>query len=81
MLPLLQKEGSVEAGHQKLGSAEDPVPVGHAAGAEVGAGHALQGPASRSRMTEICPAKINPASRARFRRPSEREERSHFEWV
>jgi len=49
MLPPLQKESSVEAGHQTLGSAENPVPVGHAAGAEVSAGHALQGPASRSR--------------------------------
>ncbi|CAX26227.1 protein of unknown function [Methylorubrum extorquens DM4] len=56
------------------------MPVGHAAGAGVGAGHALQELASRSRMADICPAKINPASRARFRRPSEREERSHFEW-
>ncbi|ACS41563.1 conserved hypothetical protein [Methylorubrum extorquens AM1] len=81
MLPPLQKESSVEAGHQTLGSAENPVPVGHAAGAEVGAGHALQGLASRSRIAEICPAKINTASRARFRRPSEREERSHFEWA
>jgi hypothetical protein len=81
MLPPLQKESSVEAGHQKLGSAENPVPVGHAAGAEVSAGRALQVPASRSRMAEICPAKINPASRARFRRPSEREERLPFEWA
>ncbi|SOR28537.1 conserved protein of unknown function [Methylorubrum extorquens] len=56
--------------------------AGQARGGRRGrAGHALQGPASRSRIAEICPAKISPASRARFQRPSEGEERSHFEWA